>query len=290
MRTHATVFPSITETMMSKGEEVAMRIKKAFLSVAVAAAGLLAAPAVMAAGLPTSCPAGPWTVTLISGPTVETCQSGPCVTFTYEVTGSTAPDHVAGLMPVELSNVTGPSPTGNQVYGVGVGDPVFNLGISDVSRKAFKVNPNATVVDYKVWLNGTSFSLGLVPVKIKKGTKGSYVDGACALAGPAVAEVAPNPLATFTEDVVETLGGKCKVKAHTNKSTGVTTVTLVQLGSDPACVVYPPIPIQNVTVQVGADQLGPVEFSERFSFLVGIGTCAYKQYYEPNGNVYKVCW
>jgi hypothetical protein len=296
-----TTLPSTTETM-TKGEEVAMRNRNAFLSITIlAAGGLLSAPPVMAAPLPQSCTAGPWTVTLTAGPSVVSCDGTPCVTATYEITGSLTPDHVAGLMPLELFSVTGTNLTGNQIYAAGVGDPVFGLGASDKSREAFKVNPSAAVVDYTVWLNGASFDLGLVPVKIKKGTKSShssfapanhggsgssYTDGACALAGPAVAGT--NPLATTTPDLEEVLGGQCKIHVHTEN--GQSVVTLVTDGSATTCSVSGPIPIGNVTLKVGEDDPGPVELSEALTVLVGNGTCAYKQYYPTKGPLVKVCW
>ena len=280
-----------------------MRNSKAFLSISIlAAGGLLSATTAMAATLPNSCVAGPWTVTLTNGPTVTSCDGSPCVTASYEITGSLTPDHVAGLMPLELFSVTGTNLTGNQIYAAGVGDPVFGLGASDKSREAFKVNPSAAVVDYTVFLNGASFDLGLVPVKIKKGSKtsshssfapanhgsgSSYTEGACALAGPAVAGT--NPLATTTPDLEEILGGKCKVHVHTDPLTGPV-VTLVTDSSDPNCSLSPPIPIDNVTIQVGTDTPGPVELSEALTVLVGNGTCAYKQYYPTKGPLVKVCW
>jgi hypothetical protein len=303
MMARVTVLPSTTETF-KKGEEVAMRINNAFLSGAIlAVGGLLVAPAVRAEQLPTSCTAGVWTVTLTAPPSVVSstnCPSGSCVTATYQVMGSVKPDHVAGLMPLGLSTVTGSPLSGNQVYNPGVGDPVFNLGAGDKSREAFKVNPTGSVVNYTVWVDGNSFGLGMVPVKIKKGGSSSSsshiapanhssspVEGACALAGPA--QVGDDPLATTTPDLEEVLGGKCKVHVHKDPQ-GQPIVTLVTDDSDPNCVLSPPIPISSVTIQVGDDAAGQVELSEALTLLVGNGTCAYKQYYPTHGPLVKVCW
>jgi hypothetical protein len=285
------VAPSATETMtLTKGDAVKIDFRKAFLfSAVLAAVGLITVPAAMAADFPASCPAGPWTVSLVSGPTQTTCFGQPCVTFTYQVSGGSKPDHVAGLMPLALFDtndaVTGSPLSGNQVFNPGEGDVLTLLGIGDMSRQAFKLNPNGTVVEYTVKLEGLSFATGLVPVRVRKGK----TDGFCALAGPVEAEVGPHPLATFAEEVTETLGGKCKVVARTDKQTGVTTVTLTP-GSDPDCTISDPIPIEQVSVKVGTDDMGPVLFSEGFQFLVGTGTCAYKQYYPSTGPVYRVCW
>jgi hypothetical protein len=262
-----------------------MRFRKAFLFCAVlAGVAFVAVPAVMAAGPPTSCTAAAWTVMLTSGPTQSSCAAGSCVTYTYEVSGSVAPDHVAGLMPLALLNVTGDNPSGNQTYDAGVGDPVTLLGIGDMSREAFKVNPNGTVFHYNVILQGQSFAKGLVPVKIKKGR----IEGGCALAGPVEAEVGPNPLATFVEDVEETLGGKCKVKAHTDKQTGETSVELIGSVGGANCTLER-IEFGDVMISVNGQE-DPLLFSEAFTFLVGSGTCAYKQYYPTTGPVFRVCW
>ena len=299
MRTHATVFPSTTETMMSKGEEVAMRTRnKAFLSGAImAAVGLLAAPAVMAADLPRFCTAEGWTITLVGDPVLMStgCPvSSPCVKTTYEITIDGAlrvdQDHVTGLSHRALYAVTGVDiTTGSRTYAVGLGEP-FGLGAGDTSRSAFKVNPNGNQATYVLWHDTTSTDLGLVPVKVKKGNR----IGACPLAGLAEVEAAANPLATFTPDLEEVIGGKCKVHATTNKHTGVTTVHLLTHEEDPAsdlnCSLEGPFPIGTVTVQVGGFDVGPVKFSEGFNFVVGPNSCGYKQYYEPGGPVYRVCW
>jgi hypothetical protein len=300
---HMTEFPSTTETTkMKEGEEVAMRIRKAFLSSAlVVAAGLLTAATLAAADLPRSCKTsdGHWVITLASGPAVvsDGCpSSSPCVTATYKVEGTLNANLVVGLMPTSLTAVTGPATSsGSQVYDVGQGDPVFCLGCADVSRKAFKANPDATTSTYSVWLDASSFDIGLGPVVVKQGSKGaSVVQGACALAVPATAEVQPNPLATFTPDLEEVLGGKCKVHAHTDKQTGVTNVWVVEsLDSNHPCTISDPIPIEDVKIQVGEDPnypLANVELSEGLAFLLGQGTCAYKQYYPTAGPIYRVCW
>lgn len=273
-----------------EGREGMRKRMTVFAVALVAAAWLLAAPSAVAFEPPTSCTTsgGVWTVTLTSGPSVVSCgsASGSCVKYSYTVQG--AADHVAGLMPLALFDVTGTNLTGNQTYATGEGDPVFALGYGDMSRKAFKVNPNATISYYTVWLDGTSFAVGLVPVKIKKGSKGNAVEGACALAGPAEAVIGVEPLATFTEDVEETLGGKCKVKAHTDRLTGLTTVTLLP-SSDPACDLQK-IEFGDVQISVDGQAAAPLLFSEGFSFIVGTGTCVYKQYYPTRGPIYKVCW
>jgi hypothetical protein len=279
-----------------------MRIRKAVLSCAmVAVAALVTATSVAGSDVPTSCTTsdGHWQVALTSGPSVVTagCPSAsPCVTATYTVStlqGTTGPNIVVGLMPASLTTVTGENLSGNQTYTPGVGDPLFCLGCSDVSRAAFKVNPNATVSRYTVWLDASSFNIGLGPVVVKQGSKGaSAIQGTCALAVPAVGQAASNPLATFVSDTDEVLGGKCKVHAHTNKQTGVTTVTLtgpVDPGTT-TCDITGPIPIGDVQIQVGSDMAGTVELSEGFAFLVGNGTCAYKQYYPTTGPIYRICW
>jgi hypothetical protein len=212
------------------------------------------------------------------------------VTYTYEVSGSVAPDHVAGLMPLALLNVTGDNPSGNQTYDAGVGDPVTLLGIGDMSREAFKVNPNGTVFHYTVILEGQSFAMGLVPVRVKKGK----TQAGCALAGPVEAEVGPNPLATFTPYVEEVLGGKCKVKAETDQQTGETTVSVIGPVNGPHTCTLTKLDFEDVNVEVTVNGSGEpaaqLLFSEAFTFIAGSGTCAYKQYYPNTGPVYRVCW
>jgi hypothetical protein len=279
MMTDATVFPSTTETMTkSKGEEVAMRFRKAFLSSAVlAAAGLLAAPAVMAADLPYSCTAGIWTVTLTAPPAVGA--SG--VTATYKVEGppGSKPDHVVGLMPLTLTEVY----PANQVYDPGIGDPVLGLGLGDMSRKAFKVNPAADVSLYTVTVAGSSLDLGLVPVRIKKGSKGTAIEGACALAGPT--DTGANPYATFSETFEEVVGGHCTVRGHRDP---VTHEWIVELTPGSPCTESTINP-GDVLISVNGDP-APLLYSEGLSFVLGTGTCIYKQYYPNNGPIKQFCW
>lgn len=281
-----------------------MRFRKAFLSGAVlAAVGLVAATAVIADELPTFCYAGPWKITLTGAPSVGSCPapaltscpppvSGSCVTATYKVEGppGSKPDHVVGLMPLALDAVA----PGNQVYCPGYGDPVLGLGLGDTSRKAFKVNPAADVSLYAVTLQGDTFSLGLVPVRVKKGNKGTAIEGACALAGPVVAEVSPNPYATLTPYVEEVLGGKCRVKVETDPQTGETTVSFLESMPGYNCRDFKRYEFGDVNISVtdqgGTPESLPLKFSEGLTFVAGTGTCAYKQYYPSTGPVYRICW
>jgi hypothetical protein len=212
-----------------------------------------------------------------------TQSGGPCVTFTYEVTGI-QPDHVAGLMPTALEKVTpvaGIQPNGTQTYPVGDGDPIFELGKNDVSRAAFKVNPSDVVVSYKVHVAGTSYGAGLVPVKIKKGKKGSAIEGACALAGPAVAEAAVNPFERVTTAESGTVG-PCSYTLEKDESSGEITVNTQGCSWDE-------FDISQVQVFVN-NEGGPLQFSEGFSFVAGNGTCAFRQFYPPGGPVFRFCW
>lgn len=295
---HMIGFPSTTETMtMTKGEEVAMRIRKAFLSSAVvAAAVLLAAPSVMATGsssgtnIPTPAPsppppscsvpvtAGGYTIQS-SGPSVVSCDAagGQCTEIGYTVSGGT-PDHVAVLEGVGVWSAEG---NGIQWYKPGVGDPVTDLGELSYHEQAVKFNPTGSSLQFKIRLAGIR-----LPSPTTVATKKGYKIGACRILGIGL-ESGTNPLATATPDVDEVLAGKCKVRAHTEN--GVTTVTLVDNISG-TCADPVAIPFGNVTISVGPEGSAPLKFSEGLSFILGTNSCTYKQYYPPTGAVYKICY
>jgi hypothetical protein len=293
----ATAFPSNMEsTKTTKGEEVAMRMKKAFLSTAVVTVVGLAAATAMAQTPSTECIEGFWTLTLESGPVPGSCNlaastSGQCTRWNYKIVSSNrnkVPDHVAGAADDRLLDVETPQDSGNQLYFGTDAEPVFGLGSGDITTTAWKLNPYDNVFSFTLVMDGIDTTTGLIPVDIKKGGTKAY----CAIAGPAPTASDANPLETFVEETEEVLGGKCKVRAKTDKLTGETVVELLP-GSDPDCEDPEKIPIDQVKVLVDDGTGGraePVLLSEGFSIILGTGTCIYKQYYPTRGPVYRICW
>jgi hypothetical protein len=278
---------------MRKGEEVTMRIRKAFFSIAiVAAAGLLLAPVAMAqSALPTSCNADYWTITMEDAPHLVDVSGKYMAVATYRVSGPNPLDHIEGAWAPGLVSVTGPNLTANKV----ISDPSSGVSYTgdfagDVTRWAWVVNPQANDVTLTFTTNTNDLTMGLVPFNVTWGKRKSY----CAIAGLA-GSATTNGLATSREDVTEVLGGKCKVLAHTDPHTGDTTVTLIgPVHNDTQC--SPPERIEfgdvqiAITDQSGQQETAPLLFSEGLTFLLGEGTCAYKQYYAPTGPVYRICW
>lgn len=277
---------------------------KAFLScAAVAVAASLVATIAMATGYsnntptpaptlpPTSCFTGGtynFKIEVSNGPTAVSCDApgDQCTEIEYTVSHSTyTPDHVGALAGRGVWNVEGP---GVQWYAPGEGDPVFGMGRNALHEQAVKINPVAKVQKFTITLAGAR---GPSPTSVftKKGTK---VAG-CRILGIGL-ESGPNPFATTVDDVDEVLGGKCKVRASTNRQTGETTLTLLESLPGYTCTTPEKIPFSNVHIAVtdesGQPQTEPLKFSEGFAFVAGNGTCGYKQYYPPSGPVYRVCW
>ncbi len=270
-----------------------MRIKKAFLSAAVVTVvGLLAAPA-MAQAPETVCEKGFWTLRLTAGPVLTTCNhpnsiSGQCTTWTYTVDSppNKVPDHIAGAADTRLLGVESAQATGNLLFYGEEAESVFGLGGGDITTTAWRLNPFENQFSFTLVMDGTDTTTGLVPVDIKKGGTKAF----CAIAGPAPVASAANPLATFVEEVEEVIGGRCRVKAKTDKTTGETTVTLI---SGNNCEIFDPIPIEDIKISISAGPGGtdePVLLSEALTLILGSGTCAYKQYYPTRGPVYRICW
>jgi hypothetical protein len=280
-----------------------MLFRKAFLSVAVLAGGLVVAAASMAPAAdppgpaPTSCAVpGFFAAQVVGAPTFVSCtdsSTGQCTEITYTVTTTDfqSTDHALALEGLGLAYVKNDAgvPCGSScaIFPACEGDNLTGIGKYACHEQAVRVNANAS--------KSTTFTIGLVGQRSASPTSIGYKKGrsaaTCRILGIGL-ESAGNPLATFTEEVTETLGGKCKVIARTNKHTGVTTV--VEADNNPQeCEVSGPFPVGSVTVQVntdGTDDAGPIALSEGFTFLVGTGTCAYKQYYPNTGPIYRVCW
>jgi hypothetical protein len=177
-----------------------------------------------------------------------------------------------------LFEVTGVSHLKSDLRANG-GDPILRLGLGDASRKAFKVNPADDVVVYKVWLDGASLELGLVPVEVKKGNK----VGACALAGPI--DSAPNPLATVTQSQTQQFG-PCTFTIDTDPVTGDSTITFIP--PSPGCNSKK---VKAADVQITVDgEGGQLLFSEGVSFVVQGSTCKWEQYYATRGPWIRVCY
>jgi hypothetical protein len=221
-------FPSDVETRPKmKGEEVAMRVRKAFLSCAILAGILLAATGATAA----ECKAGNYTVTT-PGPSFVSCGMNCTATaITYTVSGGATPDHVATVVASGSTNcltpsileVTGAPASGNQPYDPGVGDPVTELGKRACHEEAAKINPHGSVVEFTVKVSGRR-SPAPKSVVVKKGNKIK----SCEIVGigEAAGETAP-----VTETLTLT-SGNCSVVFTLDEATN--TVLDAQLTEDSA--------------------------------------------------------
>jgi hypothetical protein len=294
--------PSTTESKTtSKGEEVAMRIRKAFLSATLVMALVMLAGTVVMAANPVTDPLPPppiscttsdglyqitaSTPAFVAGGGPNCWYSGGCTEIQYTVTGGGVPDHVAALAGVGIQYVLGPG--GVQWYDRGVGDPVTGLGDLSFHEQAAKFNPTGSSLTMTIGLAGTR-----QPSPTSVATKKGKSIGACRILGIGL-DNADNPLATVTPETHETLGGKCKVKV--TKVNGVISVTFDGNSlSEAGCTdIKGPFSPGDVDLQVTTSdgtETGPVEFSEGFNFIVGSGSCTYKQYYPPTGAIYKICY
>jgi hypothetical protein len=286
---------------MKEGEEAAMRIRKAFLSSAVMAAGLIAATGAMAqvappGPAPTSCQAGNTIVSVTAGPAIVNCPdstTGQCTEIQYSVSGSasdfTSTDHLGALEGLGVAYVKGGttfcSPSPCSIFPAGQGDPLTDLGRLAVHEQAVRVNPND--------IKSTSFTIGLVGARSSSPTsvvvkKGKAINS-CRIQGIGGADAGGNPLATFTSLREDVVGPKnCTIRATTDKTTGVTTVQLTQGSINNGCSLEK-INLPDVELTVNG-RTGPIEYSEGISVVVGTGTCSLKQYYAPAGAWYWICW
>jgi hypothetical protein len=281
---------------MKEGEEVAMRMRKAFLSMAVlAAGGLLAATGAMAQD-----PAPPLTCTTTNGWAIQTPGPivGPCSTDStktctqvlYDITaapGST-PDHVATFVRGEVS-ITSILPV-STISSPCDGDSVIGMPSNvDCHETLIRWNNQATKA-FQFGVEGLGARNPIATSVVVK--KGNSV-GSCPIAGLGLEGT--SPLATVTPLAHEVLGGKCKVVVKRNPHTGQFEVSPDgSLGPESGCThVDGPYPVGSVDVQVHTDagtDTGSVEFSEGFNFIVGNGSCTYKQYYPTTGPVYRICY
>jgi hypothetical protein len=293
------VFPSTVKTM-KEGEEVAMRMRKAFLSMAVlAAGGLLAATAVMAADPPgppqPECFANTFSAKAY-GPFSVSCNessTGQCTEIKYEISGSgfKSTDHAFAFEGIgvayvkdENGNVCSDSPC--NISTACTGGNLEDLGDYACHEQVVRVNANSS--------KSTVFTVGLVgqrsPGRTTLVVKKGKTTEACPILGIGF-ESAANPLATTTPELYEVLGGKCLV--HVKTVAGKTTIvsaTKVDPNGDYECTFSEPIPVGSVQVDVNDSGPRPVEFSEGFNFILGPGSCTYKQYYPPTGAIYKICY
>jgi hypothetical protein len=278
-----------------EGEEVAMRIKKAFLCSAVVAAGLITATAAMAQVAPplpppTSCTTTNFSAMVTAGPTFVPCgqsSTGQCTEITYSISGSgfKSTDHVFAFEGLGTAYVK--DETGNlcgsscNIFPECVGDTLDDLGAYACHEQVTRVNANAT--------KSTTFTVGLAGQRSSSATsvvikKGKITD-ACRILGIG-GDTAPNPLATTTPDLEEVLGGKCKVHV---KSVQGQVISVTQVGT--GCTsIDGPFPVGSVQISVNGEPLFPIELSEGFNFILGSGSCTYKQYYPSTGPIYKICY
>jgi hypothetical protein len=300
-------FPPAIRTM-KEGEEVAMRIRKAFLSTAVlATVGLLGATGAMAQAPPpppSSCSAGAYTVTVTSGPTVVPCGESfssdkQCTEIEYTVSGTytdfTSTDHVGALEGLGVAyvrtdaGVCSMSPC--KIFPAGQGDNLTGLGIFAPHEQAVRVDPND--------IKSSSFTIGLSGVRAASPTsvlvkKGKAINS-CRILGIGL-EAVDNPLATVTAETHEVLGGKCHVKVTKDQS-GIHVVADPDVLSNgcSSLDVKGPFPPGSVNFTINAangtaTDAGPLEFSEGLNFIVGSGSCTWKQYYPPTGGIYQICY
>jgi hypothetical protein len=177
-----------------------MRIRKAFLSGAVVAvAGLLAATAVMASDVPTSCVQDGVTITMTSGPVSvsdPSCTSGSCVTYSWEADAPNQIDKLFMTVPPTITKVGIESGAqGSDIIPAGTGDSKFSeMGQNEWHEAVVRLNGNSTKMRFTAFLEGTSeYALGQQSFWVRRGSN-SVSNFACA--GPVV--IGKAQLATTT--------------------------------------------------------------------------------------------
>jgi hypothetical protein len=213
---------------------------KAFLSCAVVAFGLTAAPGGARAD---TCQAGSYTVST-SGPTVV----GGNTKITYTISGNPTPDHVATVVASasadcstpSILSVTGSPFTGNQSYGPAVGDPITGLGKWACHEEATKINPTGSTVNFTVTVSGVR-AAAPKSVVVKKGN----TVRSCEIVGigdGGAAEVAP------VTEIIKEPGSDCAVEFTRDRISGkVLDAQLVS--SNPDCTLSQ-TPVENLSLQV----------------------------------------
>ena len=153
-----------------KGDEVAMRTRSAFLSYAVAAAGLLLV-ATTAHAWNTKCTANNFTFTVIAGPCPIADPSNPVcggsggyTGIQYQMSGTGTPDAIATLV---TANNTVLSPPATQVFAPCVGDSATGLGKYSCHEEAVRVSPDANKA-FWVIVSGSKLPIE-TSIAVKKG-------------------------------------------------------------------------------------------------------------------------
>jgi hypothetical protein len=280
----------------TKGEEVAMRIRIAFLSCAILAGVLWVADGAVAQTEPpppppTSCWTGSFSAEVTGGPTVVSCSessTGQCTEIEYTVSadfkGST--DHVfvlEGLGVAYVKDATGVcSPSPCKISDPCEGDKLSGIGRLACHEQAARIDPN----DAK----STTFTVGLVGQRSASPTsiavkKGKGID-ACRILGIGL-DGTPNenPFKTITTRVEQQFG-ECKYEVETDAATGDSTCLIT--GGPPTCECKT-VALADVEVTVDGEG-GKVLFSEEVAFVVEGSYCSWRQYYPTRGPWIRVCY
>jgi hypothetical protein len=246
---------------------------RAFLSCAVVAGALLAAPGEAKAD---TCQAGQYTVST-DGPQVE----GTNTKITYTVSGNNAPDHVATVVASGYADCTAPSIlsvtgsplSGNQAYGPAVGDPITGLGKWACHEEAVKVNPSASTLSFTITVSGIR-GPAAKSVVVKKGNTVK----SCEIVG--IGEQDTTEVAPVTEIIREPGLNPCSVEFTRDRITGKVLHAQVTEDSAGNCTLSQ-TPVENLSLQVAGPfgdctaatcSLGFAKFGEGYVHS-GEGSC-----------------
>jgi hypothetical protein len=183
-----------------------------------------------------SCQAGSYTVST-TGPSVDT--SADQTSITYTVSGNSKADHIAAVFSSGSTNcqtpsivsVTGSPLSGNQAYNPGVGDPITGLGKLSCHDEAVKVNPNGSVVNFTITVQGVRAAQPK-SVVVKKGNGVN----ACEITG--IGDPAPPEIVAPVTEIIKEPGSSCAVEFTKDQITGKLLKAELVDSPNPDCKLY----------------------------------------------------
>jgi hypothetical protein len=240
-----------------------MRLRVAFLSCTIAAAGALAAAPATAGDIPTSCkiklvnehgtPNGDtYTVNVVSGPALSSCNSpsGQCTAISYQVTGSVVPERIGVLEGVGVVSADGGA--SNIVHPPCHGDKSTELGKNSCHEQAIGVVPDGSTTNLKVTLDGARSTSPTSLVVVK-----GLFSGTCVIEGTGLDDSA-GPFQNVFKIETNVFEG-CAVTFKFDSSGNVVSAVNDPKQSDPTAVCSPLVTttIDKLTVTLDIPGQGP---------------------------------